>query len=145
MDIFLSLYNIHHDERFWPEPNEFIPERWETKYNNPDIPEWAGYDPAKWINTNLYPNEVASDFAYLPFGGGARKCVGDEFATLEATVTLAMVLRRFDFEFDSSKLAQTKVDIMKHPEDLDHPVGMRTGATIHTRKGLHMVIKKRNL
>ena len=145
MDIFLSLYNIHHDERFWPEADKFKPERWETKYVNPEIPEWAGYDPAKWENTNLYPNEVSSDFAYLPFGGGARKCVGDEFATLEATVTLAMVLRRFDFEFDSSKLAATKVGIMEHPEDLEHPVGMRTGATIHTRKGLHMVIKKREL
>lgn len=145
MDIFLSLYNLHHDERFWPEPNEFLPERWETKYVNPDVPEWAGYDPEKWMNTNLYPNEVASDFAYLPFGGGPRKCVGDEFATLEATVTLAMVLRRFTFEFDSSKLAETDVDIMKHPEDLDHAVGMRTGATIHTRKGLHMVIQKREV
>jgi len=145
MDIFLSLYNLHHDERFWPNPNEFIPERWETKYSNPEVPEWAGYDPDKWMNTNLYPNEVASDFAYLPFGGGARKCVGDEFATLEATVTLAMVLRRFEFEFDSSKLAETDVDIMAHPEDLNHAVGMRTGATIHTRKGLHMVIRKREL
>jgi len=145
MDMFISLYNLHHDERFWPHPNEFIPERWETKYANPDIPEWSGYDPDKWINTNLYPNEVASDFAYLPFGGGARKCVGDEFATLEATVTLAMVLRRFDFEFDASKLAETKVDIMEHPENLEHAVGMRTGATIHTRKGLHMVVKKREL
>ena len=56
-----------------------------------------------------------------------------------------MVLRRFKFEFDSSKLAETTVDIMKHPEDLEHPVGMRTGATIHTRKGLHMVIKKREM
>lgn len=146
MDIFLGLYNLHRDERFWPEPNEFRPERWDEAYSNPDIPEWGGYDPAKWQNTNfLYPNEVATDFAYLPFGGGARKCVGDEFATLEATVTLAMVLRRFDFEFDSAKLAETNVDIMKHPEDLEHPVGMKTGATIHTRKGLHMVIKKREL
>mmetsp|Transcript_13496 Transcript_13496/g.29318 ORF Transcript_13496/g.29318 Transcript_13496/m.29318 type:complete len:647 (-) Transcript_13496:233-2173(-) len=144
MDIFLSLYNLHHDERFWPEPNEFKPERWDTKYENPDIPEWAGYDPEKWAD-RLYPNEIATDFAYLPFGGGARKCVGDEFATLEATVTLAMVLRKFDFEFDSAKLAATNVDIMEHPEDLDHPVGMKTGATIHTRKGLHMVIKKREL
>ena len=115
------------------------------RYSNPEVPEWAGYDPDKWMNTNLYPNEVASDFAYLPFGGGARKCVGDEFATLEATVTLAMVLRRFEFEFDSSKLAETDVDIMAHPEDLNHAVGMRTGATIHTRKGLHMVIRKREL
>ncbi len=64
---------------------------------------------------------------------------------MEATLTLAMVLRRFDFEFDSDKLKATNVGIMKHPEDLDHPVGMRTGATIHTRKGLHMVIKKHDM
>ena len=29
MDMFISLYNLHHDERFWPEPSAFIPERWE--------------------------------------------------------------------------------------------------------------------
>ena len=143
MDIFLSLYNLHRDGKLWPEPDVFQPERWLTKYVNPEVQGWAGYDPEKWINTMLYPNEVSSDFAYLPFGGGPRKCVGDEFATLEATVTLAMVLRRFDFDFDTSKLAETTVGIMEHPQDLDHPVGMRTGATIHTRKGLHMVIRKR--
>jgi cytochrome P450 len=143
MDIFLSLYNLHRDGRFWPEPDEFRPERWLTKYANPDVPEWAGYDPEKWMGNMLYPNEISSDFAYLPFGGGPRKCVGDEFATLEATVTLAMVLRRFEFEFDSSKLAETNVGIMDHPQALEHPVGMRTGATIHTRRGLHMVIRKR--
>ncbi len=144
MDIFLSLYNLHRDGRFWPEPDEFRPERWLTKYVNPTVPEWAGYDPEKWMGNMLYPNEVSSDFAYLPFGGGPRKCVGDEFATLEATVTLAMVLRRFEFEFDSAKLAETSVGIMDHPQALEHPVGMRTGATIHTRRGLHMVIRKRD-
>jgi len=140
MDIFISLYNIHRDGRFWPEPDLFDPDRFTRPYSNPDIPEWKGYDPTKWEN-NLYPNEVASDFAYLPFGGGARKCVGDEFATLEATVTLAMVLRRFDFDFDPD--FKTNVDMMEHPMDLEHPVGMRTGATIHTRKGLHMIVKER--
>lgn len=54
-----------------------------------------------------------------------------------------MVLRRFDFEFDEDKF--TDVDIMDHPMGLEHPVGMRTGATIHTRQGLHMIIKKRNM
>lgn len=37
--------------------------------------------------------QVAADFAFIPFGGGARKCVGDQFALLEATVALSMLLR----------------------------------------------------
>lgn len=140
MDMFIAIYNIHRDEKFWPEATKFDPMRFTRKYSNPDIPDWEGFNPEKWENS-LYPNEVASDFAYLPFGGGARKCIGDEFATLEATVTLAMVLRRYDFEFDKSK--GTTEEIMGEPFKLEHPVGMRSGATIHTRKGLHLIIKKR--
>lgn len=142
MDMFIALYNIHHDEKYWPEAEKFDPMRFTRKYVNPDVPEWEGFDPEKWEG-RLYPNEISSDFAYLPFGGGARKCIGDEFATLEATVTLAMVLRRFNFEFDKSK--STKIDIMDKPEHLEHPVGMRSGATIHTRNGLHLIIKKREV
>lgn len=142
MDIFLVLYNIHRDKKFWPNPDTFDPLRFTRPYKNPDVPEWDGFDPKKWEG-KLYPNEISSDFAYLPFGGGARKCVGDQFAVMEAVVTLAMVLRRFEFEFDSSKF--TNVDIMEHPKDLEHPVGMRTGATIHTRRGLNMIVKRRNL
>lgn len=141
MDIFLPLYNIHRDERFWPNPDTFDPERFTRPYKNPDVPEWNGFDPEKWSKL-LYPNEVASDFAFMPFGAGARKCVGDEFAVMEAVVTLAMTLRRFEFEFDESKFVG-KDDIYSQPYGLNHPVGMRTGATIHTRNGLHMLIKKR--
>jgi cytochrome P450 len=140
MDMFIALYNIHRDEKYWPEPTKFDPMRFTRKYTNPDIPEWEGFDPAKW-ERQLYPNESSADFAFLPFGGGARKCIGDEFATLEATVTLAMVLRRFDFEFDKSK--GTMEQIMDDPFKLEHPVGMRSGATIHTRQGLHLIVKKR--
>ena len=108
------------------EPNKFDPERFLRPYSNKaKYPDWDGFDPS--AVTGLYPNEVAADFALLPFGGGARKCVGDQFATLEATVTLAMLLRRFDFDFVGS------------PED----VGMKTGATIHTRNGLMMRPRKR--
>lgn len=141
MDIFMPLYNIHRDARFWPNPDTFDPDRFTRPYKNPDIPDWKGFDPEKWSNL-LYPNEIASDFAFMPFGAGARKCVGDEFAVMEAVVTLAMTLRRFEFEFDESKFAG-KVDINEHPSDLNHPVGMKTGATIHTRNGLHMLIKRR--
>jgi cytochrome P450 family 97 subfamily B polypeptide 3 len=143
MDMFMAVYNIHRDERFWPEPDKFDPMRFTRPYKNPDVPGWEGFDPAKWEG-KLYPNEVASDFAFLPFGGGARKCVGDEFAILEATVTLAMVLRRFSFEFDPDML-KGKSDLYSHPKDLNHPVGMKTGATIHTRNGLHLIVKKREV
>ena len=44
------------------------------------------------------PNEITEGFRYLPFGGGRRKCVGDQFALFEAVVGLAMLLRRFGFE-----------------------------------------------
>ena len=143
MDIFMAVWNVHRDERFWPNAETFDPERFTRPYKNPDIPEWAGFDPTKWEG-KLYPNEIAADFAFLPFGGGARKCVGDEFATLEATVTLAMILRRFDFEFDDDKMKGMD-DVYDPVFGLNHPVGMRTGATIHTRQGLNMRVKKRNL
>eukprot|EP00554_Chaetoceros_debilis_P007788 CAMPEP_0194078408 /NCGR_PEP_ID=MMETSP0149-20130528/4818_1 /TAXON_ID=122233 /ORGANISM="Chaetoceros debilis, Strain MM31A-1" /LENGTH=607 /DNA_ID=CAMNT_0038759675 /DNA_START=6 /DNA_END=1829 /DNA_ORIENTATION=+ len=125
MDMFLALYTIHRDPKYWPNPDQFDPLRFTRPYSNPDVPEWAGYDPAKWEG-RLYPNEYSTDFAYLPFGGGSRKCIGDEFATLEATVTLAMVLRRFNFEFDEDK--STDVDIQDTPYLPGHPVGMRSGA-----------------
>jgi cytochrome P450 len=75
----------------------------------------------------MYPNEITTDFAFLPFGGGARKCVGDQFAFVEAVVALAMLLRRFDFEL--------AVPVEE--------VGMATGATIHTRDGLKMRVRRR--
>lgn len=127
-DIFISVYNLHRDPELWPQPDTFDPERFLRSYSNKAVhPDWDGYDPNQM--TGLYPNEVSSDFAFLPFGGGARKCVGDQFATLEATVALAMLMRRFEFDFVGS------------PSD----VGMKTGATIHTRNGLIMRPRKRVL
>jgi cytochrome P450 len=120
MDIFMGVYTLHRDERFWPNPDVFDPLRFTRPYKNPDIEGWEGFDPKKWEG-KLYPTEQAADFAYLPFGGGARKCVGDQFATMESTVSLAMVLRRFDFDFDDS-FFNDKFDIKDHPQDLDHPV-----------------------
>lgn len=88
---------------------------------------WEGYRPELVGSSSLYPNEVASDFAFIPFGGGARKCIGDQFAFLEASVAFSMLLRRFTFRLNGS------------PED----VGMATGATIHTANGLVMRVTPR--
>jgi cytochrome P450 len=71
--------------------------------------------------------QVSSNFAFLPFGGGSRKCVGDQFALLESAVALSMLLQKFDF------------DLVGSPDD----VGMTTGATIHTVNGMICKVKHR--
>jgi beta-ring hydroxylase len=77
-------------------------------------------------NRALCP-QVTTDFAYLPFGGGRRKCIGEQFALFEAVVALAMLQRRFSFELDPAA----------------EPVGMTTGATIHTTAGLNVKLRPR--
>ena len=129
-DVFIAVYSIHRSPLYWENPDEFDPHRFKRPFHNPDIPQWKGFDPEKWAG-QWYPNEVAADFAYLPFGGGPRKCVGDKFALLEATVALAMVLRRYDFSFAA-------------PTEEPSKVGTNTGATIHTRNGLYMTLKRRH-
>ena len=109
-DIFLALYNIHRSSEFWDNPDKYDPERFLRPFSNPKRPDWGGYNPS---TATLYPNEVHSDFSFLPFGAGTRKCVGDQFAMMEAVVTLTMILRRFD------------LSLAMKPED----VGIYTGTT----------------
>ncbi len=61
-----------------------------------------------------------------PCSGGPRKCVGDQFALMEAVVALAVALKRYDFT----------------PQP-GHDPGMTTGATIHTKNGLYMIVSRR--
>lgn len=123
-DIFINVYSLHRNPALWKDPQLYNPDRWLEPRENPGIEDWKGYAPADGLAAGnpLYPNEVSSDFAFLPFGGGARKCVGDQFAMLEAVVAVAMLIRRFTFE------------LACHPDE----VGLDTGATIHTKHGLPM-------
>jgi cytochrome P450 len=76
-NIFLMQWITHRDERFFPDPECFKPERWESVSDqNNDLPR----------------------FAYFPFGGGPRKCIGASFAMMEAVLLLATIARRFRFE-----------------------------------------------
>jgi len=62
---------IHRDRRWFDKPDEFLPERWDG-------------DLAKRLPR----------FAYFPFGGGPRQCIGSAFALMEATLILAAVAQR---------------------------------------------------
>jgi cytochrome P450 len=65
---------VHRDRRWFYEPGKFLPERWEG-------------DLAKRLPR----------FAYFPFGGGPRQCIGNSFALMEATLILATVAQKFRF------------------------------------------------
>lgn len=127
-DIFINVYSMHRSSRYWDDPDTFDPFRFKRAKKGDAT--WAGFDPAKWQGGALYPNEIASDFAFMPFGGGTRKCVGDQFAMLEATVALAAIVHNFDFHFAD-------------PTPVPDAVGTKTGATIHTANGLWMHVTKR--
>ncbi len=89
----MHVFDDRRSPYLWRDPDTFRPERFTETYANPDFKgAWAGYRPEAQ-GSAFYPNEVSSDFAFIPFGGGARKCVGDQFAMMEATVALAMLLR----------------------------------------------------
>lgn len=73
--LLMSQWLVHRDPRFFPDPEAFDPDRW--------TPERA----------KLLPR-----YAYFPFGGGPRVCIGNHFATLEATLVLAVLMQRQHFE-----------------------------------------------
>jgi len=127
-DIFISTWNLHRAPEYWENADKYDPTRWERPFKNPGVKGWNGYDPEKQSSQSLYPNEITSDYAFLPFGAGKRKCIGDQFAMLEASVTLSMIMNKFDFT------------LVGTPED----VGMKTGATIHTMNGLNMMVSPRS-
>ena len=72
--VLIPIHAIHHDPRFWPDPEDFDPSRF--------MPEHGRRHRS----------------AYLPFGGGRRICIGSSFALMEATLITAILSRRFVYE-----------------------------------------------
>ncbi len=70
--IIFSQYITHHRGDLYPDPDRFIPERWQT----------------------ITP----SAYAYLPFGAGPRMCIGATMAMMEIRTALTIILKRFNFQ-----------------------------------------------
>jgi cytochrome P450 len=70
--LLMSQFVMHHNEKYFPNPFEFDPERW--------TPE---------------AKESRPKFSYFPFGGGPRICIGEGFAWMEGILVLATMAQRW--------------------------------------------------
>ena len=98
--ILLLPYITHRDGRFYDDPLAFRPSRWEGDWKPPK-------------------------YAYFPFGGGPRYCVGSNFAMMEAMMLLAMIVRRWRFELVP-----------------DHPVELQATVTLRPRFGIKATVRR---
>jgi cytochrome P450 len=96
--VFVSPDLTHHDPHLFPEPEKFIPERF-SEENEKKLPRYA----------------------YFPFGGGPRICIGQQFAMMEAALLLATIAQRYRLSLVPG-----------------HPVEMEPLITLRTRYGLRM-------
>jgi cytochrome P450 len=99
----LPQWGVHRDPRWYDDPERFDPDRW--------LPERAAERPR---------------FAYFPFGGGSRGCIGRQFSLLEATLILATIGRNYRLE---------RVD--------EGPLDLRASLTMHPANGMEMRVHRR--
>lgn len=71
--LYMSPYVVHRDARFFDNPDRFEPSRWSS-------PE----------------NAKRHKYAYFPFGGGGRKCIGEYFAIAEGVLVLATIAQKWE-------------------------------------------------
>ena len=95
--IFLSQWIVQRDPRFYPHAAEFNPDRWTDDFAR-DLPKYA----------------------YFPFGGGPRVCIGQSFAILEITIALATIIQK------TRLMPTTKREIQPSPS-----LTLRPGGPIH--------------
>ena len=73
--LYISPYVVHYDPKWWDSPEQFNPSRFEG--------DWKADKPA---------------YAFMPFGGGARVCIGSHMAEMEAAVILATIAKHYNIE-----------------------------------------------
>ena len=96
-------YAMHRDARWFPEPDRFDPDRFG--------PEHQGDRPK---------------FAYFPFGGGPRVCIGEQFAWMEGVLALATIAQRWRLRLVPS-----------------HPVALQPIITLRPKFGMRMTVEER--
>ena len=101
--VMLPQWAVHRSPTYWEKPAQFIPERWE--------PPKRGNRPR---------------FAYFPFGGGPRHCIGKYLAELEAKLIVAVIANRFELSYEG-----------------DSPPELQPSLTLHPKTGMEMTVTER--
>ena len=97
VNVVLSQWLTHRDARWFPEPERFHPARW-AEESAANLPR----------------------FAFFPFGGGPRVCIGAGFATMEATLLLATVAQRFRLHLAPGPKVEPLASITLRPKNGVH-------------------------
>lgn len=97
--VLLSQWVTHRDPRWWPDPLRFDPSRF-TPENRAGRPRWA----------------------YFPFGGGSRQCIGEAFAWMEAILVLATLAQRWHMSYLDNQAPRLRPLITLRPA---HPMRVR--------------------
>ncbi|TXC89325.1 cytochrome P450 [Metabacillus litoralis] len=98
----ICSYAIHRNEKVFPEPEKFKPERFADKKGE-DVPK----------------------FAYLPFGGGSRSCIGSKFAIMETTLILAILVKEYKFKVEQETVTPDPLVSLRIKEGLKVKVEKR--------------------
>ncbi len=90
--IMLSQWAMHRSERFWDDPEQFDPDRWAGDDDRPR-------------------------FAYFPFGGGPRHCIGKHLAKLEAKLIVARTAQQYRLEYTREGEPELWPTLTMHPRN----------------------------
>lgn len=119
--VVIPIHHIHHDPRWWPDPDTFDPGRFLG--TRAAIASAAGA--ARCGSPPSGPTRPRS--AYLPFGGGRRICIGQSFALMEMVLIAAIMSQRF-----------TVVGVPGHPVELEATL------TLRPKYGVHLIAESRS-
>ncbi len=90
--VLMSQWAMHHDPRYFPDPDAFFPDRWLNGLEQ-RLPK----------------------FAYFPFGGGPQVCVGNHFALMELQLCLASIVRRVELGAPAAAGVRTSAAVTLRP------------------------------
>uniref|UniRef100_A0A182PZ57 Uncharacterized protein n=1 Tax=Anopheles epiroticus TaxID=199890 RepID=A0A182PZ57_9DIPT len=97
-EVVMASLVLQRDAAHFPQPEAFLPERWLTDGQDAEIPS----------------GKEAHPFIYLPFGFGARSCIGKRLAMMEMEIVIARFVRQYEVEWNNGEL-KMKMGIVNTP------------------------------